>query len=48
MSFDLSNHFEEDMIIIEKYRPDKPVSAIYFHPGKNAWFVKRFLIEPTE
>jgi topoisomerase-4 subunit A len=48
MTFDLSNHFDEDMIIIEKFIPAKPVSAIYFNPAKNAWFIKRFLLEITD
>ncbi|MBK7029650.1 MAG: DNA gyrase/topoisomerase IV subunit A [Bacteroidales bacterium] len=48
MTFDLSNHFDEDMIIIEKFIPEKPVTAIYFSPSKNAWFAKRFLVEATD
>ena len=44
----LDTHFEEDMIIIEKWLPKKPISCIYFDPGKKAFNVKRFLIEPTE
>lgn len=48
MTFDLSNHFDEDMIIIEKFIPTKPVSAIYFNPAKNSWFIKRFLVEITD
>ena len=44
----LDTHFEEDMILIEKWIPKKPVSCIYFDPTKKAFNVKRFLIEPTE
>ncbi|MFZ9847437.1 MAG: DNA gyrase/topoisomerase IV subunit A [Flavobacteriales bacterium] len=44
----LDTHFEEDMILIEKWLPKKPVSCIYFDPTKKAFNVKRFLIEPTE
>jgi topoisomerase-4 subunit A len=44
----LDTHFEEDMIIIEKWLPKKPISCIYFDPTKKAFNVKRFLIEPTE
>ena len=48
MTFELSNHFDEDMLIIEKFIPDKPVSAVYYSPAKEGWFVKRFLIELTD
>jgi topoisomerase IV subunit A len=44
-SFDISNHFDDDMIIIEKLNARKAVSAIYFDGTKNNYFVKRFLIE---
>ncbi len=44
-SFDISNHFDDDMLVIEKLNPKKAVTAIYFDGGKNNYFVKRFLIE---
>ena len=47
-SFDLGNHFDEDLIVIEKWNPKKPVSAVYFDGGKKQFYVKRFLIEATE
>ncbi|MFH1319132.1 MAG: DNA gyrase/topoisomerase IV subunit A [Bacteroidota bacterium] len=43
-SYDLTAHFEEDMILIEKCDIDKPVSATYFDGEKQQYFVKRFLI----
>lgn len=42
---ELSTHFEEDMIVLEKWIKDKPISAIYFDPEKDKYFVKRFLVE---
>ncbi|NUY79363.1 DNA gyrase/topoisomerase IV subunit A [Flavobacterium sp. MAH-1] len=42
---DLSTHFDEDMIILEKWIPNKPVSAIYYDGEKERYFVKRFLVE---
>ena len=44
-SFDISNHFDDDMITIEKLNPKKAVTAIYFDGAKNNYFVKRFLIK---
>ncbi|MTG97453.1 DNA gyrase/topoisomerase IV subunit A [Myroides albus] len=42
---DLSKHFEEDMIVLEKWKPTKPISAIYFEGEKERYYIKRFLIE---
>ncbi len=47
-SFDLSNHFEDDLLIIEKFNPDKIFSAVYFDATLKYYYVKRFTIEPTE
>jgi topoisomerase-4 subunit A len=45
---DLAMHFEEDMIVLEKWQPNKPISAIYFEGEKERYYIKRFLIETTE
>jgi topoisomerase-4 subunit A len=42
---ELTTHFEEDMIVLEKWKPNKPISAIYFDGEKERYYVKRFLIE---
>ena len=42
---ELSTHFDQDMIVLEKWIPKKPVSAIYYDGEKDRYFVKRFLIE---
>lgn len=47
-SFDLANHFEDDLLIIEKYRPDKIWSAAYYDAELEYYYVKRFRIEPYE
>jgi topoisomerase-4 subunit A len=46
-SFDLATHFDEDMIHIEKWNPERPISAIYYDAEKDLHFVKRFLCEIT-
>lgn len=46
-NFDLSNHFDEDMIHIEKWHPDRALSAVYYDGEKELHFVKRFLCEVT-
>ena len=39
---DLNMHFPEDMIVLEKWIENKPLSAIYFEGNKDRYFVKRF------
>ncbi|MEC8852811.1 MAG: DNA gyrase/topoisomerase IV subunit A, partial [Bacteroidota bacterium] len=43
--FKLSTHFDEDMIVIEKFNSEKPISAIYFEGKKQCYFVKRFHLD---
>lgn len=42
---DLSLHFDDNILIMEKWIPEKPISAIYYDGEKERCFVKRFLIE---
>jgi topoisomerase IV subunit A len=42
---ELTTHFDEDMIVLEKWNPNKPVSCIYYCGEKDRYFVKRFLVE---
>jgi topoisomerase-4 subunit A len=46
--FDLSNHFEDNILIIEKYRPGKVYSVIYWDAEQKYYYVKRFTIEESE
>lgn len=42
---ELTSHFEEDMIVLEKWKPQKPISAIYYDGDKERYYIKRFLVE---
>ncbi|HET8887159.1 MAG TPA: DNA gyrase/topoisomerase IV subunit A [Salinimicrobium sp.] len=42
---ELMVHFDDDMIVLEKWVPNKPISAIYWEASKERYFVKRFLVE---
>ncbi|WP_298899257.1 DNA gyrase/topoisomerase IV subunit A [uncultured Psychroserpens sp.] len=42
---ELSTHFDDDMIVLEKWIPKKPISVIYYNGEKDMYYVKRFLIE---
>lgn len=46
-NFDISTHFEDDMIHIEKWHPERPLTCVYFDPEKDMHLVKRFLCEVT-
>ena len=42
---EITIHFDEDMIVLEKWSPKKPISAIYFDGAKERYYIKRFLVE---
>ena len=48
INFDLTNHFDEDMILIEKFNPEKPLAVVYLDGEKKEYYAKRFLIELTD
>ena len=47
-SYDLLNHFEDDILIIEKFRPDKIYSSVYYDADLEFYYLKRFTLEPTD
>jgi topoisomerase IV subunit A len=46
--FDLSNHFEDNILKIEKFRPGKVYSAAYWDAEQKFYYLKRFTIEESE
>jgi topoisomerase-4 subunit A len=46
-SFDLTNHFDDKMTIIEKYKPEKVYSVIHYEGKAKNYFIKRFTFEPV-
>jgi len=47
VSFDLGNRFDDDYLILEKWRPRQPITCIYYDADKEMYFIKRFLLENT-
>lgn len=45
---ELSLHFDDSVSIIEKWNPIKPLTAVYFDPEKERYFIKRFILEHTD
>jgi topoisomerase-4 subunit A len=46
-SFDLNNHFDDKMILIEKYDPEKIYSVVHIDGKSKNHLVKRFMFENT-
>ena len=46
--FDLSNHFEDNILVIEKFRPGKVYSSVYWDAEQKFYYLKRFMIEESE
>ena len=46
-NYDLSNHFDDDLIVIEKFNSEKPVSLFYLEAESKCVYFKRFLIEQS-
>ncbi len=46
-SFDLTTHFDDDMIHIEKWKPEHAISAVYYDAEKEIYYAKRFVCEVT-
>jgi len=46
--FDLSNHFEDNILIIEKFHDGKVYSVVYWDAEQGFYYLKRFTIEDVE
>ncbi len=47
-NFDLTNHYDDDLLVIEKYDPKRIMTAVYYDAEDGYTYIKRFLPEPTE
>jgi topoisomerase IV subunit A len=47
-SYELTNHYDEDILHIEKFDDSKVFSAVFFDADQGYHYVKRFTFEPTE
>jgi len=47
-TFEVSNRYQvNDLVMIEKFNPERPISAIYYDGISKNFYVKRFLIETS-
>jgi topoisomerase-4 subunit A len=42
---EMTMHFDEDIIVLEKWEPNKPITVVYFDGQRERYYLKRFLIE---
>lgn len=48
LSYDVTTHFDPEMIHIEKYNPNRSITAVYWEGEKERYYVKRFLPEMVD
>lgn len=47
-NYELTNRYDfENLLLIEKFDPEKIISAVYYDGNTKSWFVKRFRIETS-
>ncbi len=46
--YDLSTHFDEDMIRAEKFEPNRVWTAVYFDGDSKFYYIKRFKFDSSE
>ncbi|MEA4982961.1 MAG: DNA gyrase/topoisomerase IV subunit A [Paludibacter sp.] len=47
-NFDLANHYEKDILVIEKFDPDKIWSLVLYDADQQYYYLKRFQLEATQ
>lgn len=45
-TYDLLNHFDEDIVLIEKFYPEQPVTIVYYDGETKTYLTKRFVPDP--
>lgn len=46
-NYDLANHYEDNILYIEKYDPEVVWSAVYYDADQDFFYLKRFQVEPV-
>lgn len=47
VGFDLTNRFDDEYLVLEKWNPEQPITCIYFDGEKQIYYIKRFLFDNT-
>ena len=46
-SFELSNRYDDNFLILEKWKPNRPLTCVYYDEDRKRYYVKRFLLEDS-
>ena len=46
--YDLQQHFPDDTVLVERYRPERVYAVCYFDREQNYYYLKRFPIESSD
>lgn len=46
-NFDLGNHYPDNLLFLEKWNPNKPITCVYYDSERERYYVKRFLLEDS-
>jgi topoisomerase IV subunit A len=47
-NYELTNHYEDDLLLLEKFKEGKIFSAVYYDAEQSYFYLKRFSFDPTE
>ncbi len=47
-NFDLTNHYPTDLLLIEKFKPGKILTAVHFDGEQQYYYLKRFEVEEND
>src|SRR5690625_6953855 len=42
---EMTLHIEDNIVVLEKWEPEKPISIIYWDGERELFYVKRFLVD---
>lgn len=43
----MTNHYDDNLLFIEKWIPEKPISCVYYDSERERYYVKRFVLEDS-
>lgn len=46
-TFELGNRYDDELLVIEKWIPEKPITTVYYDADRERYYVKRFILEDT-
>lgn len=44
-TFELSNRYDDNFLVLEKWKPTRPITCVYYDDERKRYYVKRFILE---